>query len=145
MSAEIVENWLQSGRNAVINQISVKPIEHALLTGKPLSSQKGQAEAFFLIDDNGNWWILKKFHNACSLDHHYLHKISSLLPKENGFLCGTKRQVLSPGTLRKNWGCYYSNDLDQWLDGTILMPRTMGFDWATLADEIRDGTIRTCK
>ena len=141
MSAEVVENWLKSGRNAVINQISVKPIEHALLKGKPLSSKKGQAEAFFLIDDNRNWWILKKFHNTCNLDRSYLSKVSSLLPKEEGFLCGTQRQVLTQGLLRKTWGHHYNSKLDQWLDGTILMPRITGIDWATLADEIRDGTI----
>ena len=67
MSAEAVENWLQSGLNAIIYRVSLKPVEHNILKGKPLSSQKGQAEAFFLIDDRGNWWILKKFHNACYL------------------------------------------------------------------------------
>jgi hypothetical protein len=142
MSAEVVEAWLQSGRNAVINRLSLKPIEHALLAGKPLSSQKGQAEAFFLIDDAGYWWILKKFHNTSNLDRSYLKKISSLLPKEDGFLCGIERQVLSQGILQKIMGYHYDRDLDKWLDGTILMPRITGLDWAALADEIRDGSIR---
>jgi len=142
MSAEVVEAWLQSGRNVVINRISLKPIEHALLAGKPLSSQKGQAEAFFLIDDYGNWWILKKFHSTSNLDRNYLKRISSLLPKVDGFLCGTERQVLSSGILQKIVGCHYDRDLDEWLDGTILMPRVIGFDWAALADEIRDGNIK---
>jgi serine/threonine protein kinase len=142
MSAEVVEAWLQSGRNVVINRLSLKPIEHALLAGKPLSSQKGQAEAFFLIDDDGEWWILKKFHNTSNLDRSYLNKIRPLLPKDDGFLCGTERQVLSSGILQKIVGCHYDRDLDQWLDGTILMPRIKGFDWSALADEIRDGSIR---
>lgn len=142
MSAEVVETWLQSGRNVVINQLSLKPIEHALLAGKPLSSQKGQAEAFFLVDDYGNWWILKKFHNTSNLDRRYLNQIGPLLPKENGFLCGTERRVLSRGILQNTAGCHYDRDLDRWLDGTILMPRVTGFDWAAFADEIRDGTIK---
>ncbi len=140
MSAKVVEYWLMTGLNAVINHISLKPIEHAYLEGKPLSSQKGQAEAFFLVDDYGNWWILKKFHNNSNLDRSYLKKISSLLPKEEGFLCGTERQVLSHGTLQKIMGCHYDREFDRWLDGTILMPRITGLDWAALADEIRDGS-----
>ena len=88
MSAEVVEHWLESGRNAMICQKSLKPVEHNLMKGKPLSSRKGQAEAFFLIDDNGNWWILKKFRSNFNLDRRYLSKSTSLLPKEQGFICG---------------------------------------------------------
>jgi serine/threonine protein kinase len=142
MSAEVVERWLTSGRNAMINHISLKPIEHNLLKGKPLSSQKGQAEAFFLIDDRGTWWILKKFHGNCNLDRCYLTQVSALLPKEDGFACGTQRQVLNQGTLWKTWGYHYNRELDRWLDGTILMPRIQGLDWAGLADEIRDGSLK---
>lgn len=140
MSATVVEHWLKTGQNAIISKVSLKPIEHAILEGKPLSSQKGQAEAFFLIDDYGNWWILKKFHNSSNLNRSYLSRIASLLPREDGFLCGTERRVLSHGVLRKIAGCHYDRDLDKWLDGTILMPRIIGLDWAALADEIRDGT-----
>ena len=142
MSTGVIETWLRSGHNAVIDRVSLKPIEHALMAGKPLSSQKGQAEAFFLTDDAGNWWILKKFHNNCKLDRSYLNKISTLLPKEDAFLCGTERQVLSRGRLQNIVGYHYDSDLDQWLDGTILMPRIIGLDWASLADEIRDGNIK---
>lgn len=141
MPAEVVEKWLVSGRNAIIARISLKPIEHNLLKGKPLSSQKGQAEAFFLIDDNNNWWILKKFHSNSILDRKYLSRVGALLPKEEGFICGTKRQVLSRGALWKTRGYHYNKDLNNWLDGTILMPRIAGFDWACLADEIRDASI----
>jgi serine/threonine protein kinase len=141
MSAEVVEHWLKSGRNAIVCKTSLKPIEHNLLKGKPLSSQKGQAEAFFLIDDNGNWWVLKKFHSNSTLEHKYLSRVGALLPKEDGFKCGTKRQVLSRGALWKTRGYHYNKDLDKWLDGTILMPRIVGFDWGCLADEIRDASV----
>jgi len=142
MSAEEVECWLSSGRNALINRISLKPIEHGLRKGKPLSSQKGQAEAFFLVDDNGSWWILKKFHVNCKLDSRYLKKVSALLPKTDGFLCGTRRHVLSQGALWKAGGYHFNKDLDRWLDGTILMPRIVGLDWAGFADKIRADNIR---
>jgi len=141
MSADVVEKWLLSGLNAIIARISLKPIEHNLMKGKPLSSQKGQAEAFFLMDDKGNWWILKKFHSNANLDYRYLTKIGGLLPKDDGFMCGMKRYVLSRGTLWRTRGYHHAKDLDTWLDGTVLMPRVTGLDWATLADEIRDGNI----
>lgn len=141
MSMEIVERWFKTHKNAIISQLSVKPIEHPIMKGKPLSSQKGQATAFFLVDDHGNWWILKKFHNTCGLDRNYLTKISKLLPPDNGFMCGIQRKVLTTGTLEHVRGFHYSNDLDKWLDGTILMPRVTGTDWAGLADDIRDRSI----
>src|SRR3990172_3951635 len=121
MSAEVVEIWLKSGCCAMLCQIALRPVEHTLLKGKPLSSQKGQAEAFFLIDDNGNWWILKKFHETSHLDRRYLDQVACVLPREDAFACGTQRRVLSQGALQKVHGCHHSKDLDHWLDGTILM------------------------
>jgi len=140
MSAEVVEIWLKSGLYVMLHRIILRPVEHTLLKGKPLSSQKGQAEAFFLIDDKGNWWILKKFHETCSLDRPYLNQIASVLPTHDGFACGTQRQVLSQGMLQRAHGYHHTKDLDHWLDGTILMPKVAGFDWASLADELRDGS-----
>lgn len=142
MLANIVEYWLKTGKNALIGTISLKPIEHNLMKGKPLSSQKGQAEAFFMIDDKGNWWILKKFHSNCELNRNYLDKVGKILPQDDGFACGTKREVLCRGILQKAAGFHYNKDLDSWLDGTILMPRITGLDWASLADELRDGSIK---
>ena len=142
MPAEVVEHWLQTGRSGMICQIALRPIENALFKGIPLSSQKGQAEAFFLIDDKGNWWILKKFHSNCNLDRTYLARIGSVLPRDEGFACGTERSVLSQGSLQKARGCHYCRQLDSWLDGTVLMPRIAGLDWATLADELREDKVR---
>jgi len=136
-----VEQWLQSGRAALIGSHCLKPVEHKLAKGKPLSSQKGQAEAFFLVDASRSWWILKKFRPGCSLDSCYLEKVASVLPKDPGFTCGTERCILATGVLRKAKGYHHSRGLDRWLDGTILMPRVKGVDWAGLADEIRDGEV----
>jgi len=141
MSAQVMEHWLNSHRNAIIYMFSLKPLEHNLLKGKPLSSTKGQAEAFFLIDDKGKMWVLKKFHNTHRLDRKYLSKIDPLLPNHNGFICGKDRYVLSRGLLKRTFGCYYTKDLDSWLEGTILMPRITGLDWANLADDIRDSNV----
>jgi len=141
VAAEVMEKWLKTSRSAIIGQRLVKPIEHDRLKGKPLSSQRGQAEAFFITDDKGNWLVVKKFHSGCTLDRTYLDQVGSLLPKDPGFICGTDRQILYKGSLTKVKGYYYSKELDYWFDGTVLMPKVNGFDWTTLADEIRDGNI----
>ena len=141
MRCDPVEKWLLSGRSALIGPLRLKPIEHPYARGKPLSSQKGQAEAFFWIDEYGRWWILKKFRPTCILDPAYLTRVTSLLPRESGFVCGTERQILTPGAIQKGKGFYYSKDLDSWLDGTILMPRVKGVDWACLAEDARNGKI----
>ena len=141
MPAEIMDTWFKSKRPALICQEQLRPVEHPVLSGKPLSSEKGQAEAFFLRDDNRRTWILKKFHNGRALDHGYLTRASTLLPKEPGFICGTERKILLSGALVNGRNSYYSRALDLWLDGTVLMPRVPGCDWGTLADDLRDGSI----
>jgi len=137
MSAEIMDQWFDSGLFANINQLQLKPLEHKLLTGKPLSCRKGQAEVFFLTDQNGNWWLLKKFYSSCSLEREYLERISSILPDHDGFHCGTARQVLSTSSLSAANNNFSGNQLSQWLDNTVLMPHVNGVDWSTFADEIR--------
>ncbi len=141
MPAEVVEEWLVSRKPAQINGRLLRPVEHRGLSGTPLSIQKGQAEAFCLVDENGERWILKKFHSGRSLDRCYLETISSLLPQHNGFISGTHRQILSSESLDKAAGKHHSNQLAQWLDSTILMPQIDGLDWGSLADDLRDGTL----
>lgn len=62
MPAEVIEKWLKSGRYAQVNGTRLRPIEHNILKGTPLSIQRGQAEAFCLTCDKGENYILKKFH-----------------------------------------------------------------------------------
>ena len=141
MESEIIDTWFSSKRPALICQRRLRPVEHPVLTGKPLSSQKGQAEAFFLTDECQKRWILKKFNTGCVLDPGYLKKVGTLLPNEPGFVCGTERTILSVGALARDNGSYYTKAFNQWLDGTILMPRVPGYDWGTLADDLRDGNV----
>jgi serine/threonine protein kinase len=139
MPSDVMDKWLRSGRSALVGAHRLKPIEHTCAKGKPLSSERGQAEAFFLTDERGGRWILKKFQQTCVLDPDYLAKVTALLPREPGFVCGTAREILAPGALQKATGCHYSRPLSQWLEGTILMPRVPGVDWACLADDVRVG------
>jgi serine/threonine protein kinase len=141
MSAPVVEEWLISRINACFMNHSLKPVEHTLMAGKPLSSQKGQAEAFFLIDDNGLWWILKKFHNNCGLELKYMKQVTRVLPGDAGFACGKHRDILERNSLDNIRGYYYSRELNDWLNGTILMPRIRGCDWASLADDLRESKV----
>jgi serine/threonine protein kinase len=142
MPAEVMEKWLKSDRYAQVDGMRLRPLEHSILKGLPLSIQRGQAEAFCLIDENSNGWIVKKFHIGRDLNHNYLISVASLLPKDDGFIAGTKRQILSSATLKKVGDCYHNAKLSAWLNGTILMPKIPGFDWAALADDIREGKIQ---
>jgi len=142
VAADCAERWLKSGKPCRIHEILVRLKEHPALRGVPLSIQRGQAEALPLNGSDGRQWILKKFHRGRELDRVYLEAVSSLLPKHESFASGTERRVLSQGDLMKERGCYQSNELDRWLDGALLMPRVEGVDWATVADEVREGRVR---
>lgn len=139
MSAESVETWLKSRKYAQIDGKRLKPLPHRALKGMPMAVQRGQAEVFFLLSDNGKQWIIKKFHQGRCPNKSYLKSVNRMLPKHKGFRSGINRRVLTEKHLKKIHGCYYNRNLQQWLDGSILMPRIKGMDWAALADEIRDG------
>ena len=139
MPADVVDQWLKKGCFAKVNGRRLRPLEHSSLKDTPLSIRKGQAEVFCLRADDGGHWVLKKFHDSCSLEPTYLEKIRSLLPPQPGFASGTHREVLSFSSLCNGNGDYHSQDLAGWLDGTLLMPRVDGIDWSMLADEIRGG------
>ena len=139
MSCEPIEKWLKSGKYAKLNGIYARPVEHQLLKGSPLSVQKGQAEVFPLISDDNRRWMLKKLYPGKRLDRHYLESVSRIIPKDDGFVAGTNRQILSHSKLVKENGRYYSPKLAEHINDTILMPQIKGSDWFGLADEVRRG------
>ena len=87
--------WFKSGRFAAIEGVSLIPRENPLLNGIPLVISRGQAEAFFLKDNQGHEWILKKFLPGRNPDSHYINSIQSLIPQESGFESGYRRLVLN--------------------------------------------------
>ena len=101
MAYDPVEKWFKSRKYAQVNGSRVRPIEHPLLKEVPLSIQKGQAESTCLISEDASKWILKKFHKGKGLDRSYLVSVSSLLPRNEAFLAGTDRQILSSEKLTK--------------------------------------------
>ena len=142
MPAESIEHWMSTGLSALINGQALRPVEHQQMKGIPFSVQRAQAESYLLIASDGSRWILKKFHNGRSLDRSYLEWIARILPDDEGFRCGTARQVLTEAAMTPQLGCYHSAQLARWLEGTVLMPRIDGIDWACLADSLRDGSVQ---
>lgn len=139
MPAQEVEQWLSSRKSCTINGVALKPRRHPLLTSIPFSISRGQAEAFYLADGAGAEWILKKFHRGRTPDGAYLSAISACVPPLPNFLSGHQRKVITapdPGSR------YATHALVAWLRDTVLMPRVSGADWSTLADGLRDGTVR---
>ena len=145
MAHAAVKKWFNSGKYAQVNGSRVRPIGHPALKGELLSIQKGQAAATCLRADDGSEWILKKFHQGRALDKSYLVSVTSLLPQKDGFVAGTKRQVLSSDKLTRKPRCYYNAELARYLNDAILMPRVPGIDWACLADDVRDGEVQLSK
>jgi len=137
--------WFESGKYAQINGTRVRPVEHPVLKDELLSIQKGQAESICLVREDGSKRTLKKFHQGKALDRGYLVSVSTLLPKVDGFVAGTQRQVLSSDTLTKTTKCYYAKDLAAFFQDTVLMPHVKGTDWSGLADELREGHIQLTK
>lgn len=142
MAYDAVQKWFKSRKYAQVNGSRVRPVEHPILKGVPLSIQKGQAECICLRDDYGGKLILKKFHKGKDLNCNYLEAVSSLLPRSESLLAGTHRQILSSKKLTKVPRCYYTKNLAIFLNNTILMPQIIGIDWAGFADEIRQSQIQ---
>lgn len=137
--SSVVEAWLNSGKHAEIVGLRLRPLEHPQLKGILLAPVKGQAQAFYLQDDNQFEWILKKFSPGKIPDVGYIRAVQPLIPRRPGFMSGSRRQVLSPGDLSRSG--YYTADFASWIENTVLMPRINSDDWALLADKIRDGSV----
>lgn len=142
MASPEIEKWFKSRKYAQVNGCRVRPIPHPVLKEEPLSIQKGQAVAICLIRDGGGKWILKKFHPGKNLDRCYLESVTALLPRLDGFIAGTQRQILSSDRLTRAPRCYYANELASFINDTILMPQSSGTPWSSLADDIREGQIQ---
>lgn len=141
MVADEVRSWLASGKPAQIGGLQLCPRPSAHLQGAVMCIRRGQAEVFFTDAAAGSGWVIKKFLPGKTPDERHLNSVAKLLPQRSGFRCGTARRVLHDGDLRKKPGAYYSVDLRDWLDGTVLMPEIKGNDWSTIADDIRSSAL----
>lgn len=141
MPADVMKNLLSSSKAAQIEDIALRPKQHPIIRDTLLSVQRGQAEVYYLESTSGEPWLIKDFHANKSPDSNYLEAISSILPNQKAFRCGTERKVLEEGSLKKNSNTFYSAQLAKWLSGTVLMPQIDGTDWADLIEQIRNKQI----
>jgi hypothetical protein len=135
---DIVEAWLKSGKHAEFAGLKLRPNENPLLKGAPLSIVRGQAQAYYLTDDNNLDWILKKFTPARIPDRAYIKAIGSLVPRRPGFQSGYLRRILSKRDVSSSG--FHSADFESWVENTVLMARINYDDWAALADKLRRGS-----
>ncbi len=141
MPANVMDQWLNSGKKAAVGQMLLRPREHTILRGMPLSVQRGQAEAFCLEGQSGDVWFLKKFYDGRRPDRSYLEGTSRAVPHESAFRAATERSVLTGSDLKRSFRTYYNRAFAKWLHDTLLMPCVSGTDWSALADDIRNGDI----
>jgi len=138
---DVMDKWLKSKKFAQVNGVKLKPVKNPIYPDIALSTQKGQSEAFCCVCEAGEQLIVKKFNNGKELNTDYLNSVSALLPRHEAFRAGTNRQILSATMVKRASGYYYTAELSKCLDGTILMPRIDGLDWASVAEEIRQDRI----
>lgn len=131
--------WLIGKTCASIEGIGLLPQENTFLPRNPLVVARGQAQAFYLHDENKRVWILKKFLPGRNPDAHYIKAIQALVPQNAGFEAGYQRKVLSRASVAPLSSP--SPDFPSWIENTILMPLVKGSDWAYIADKVRDGKI----
>ncbi|HYP26103.1 MAG TPA: serine/threonine-protein kinase [Blastocatellia bacterium] len=136
---DLGEKWLRAGQYASIEGMKLRPKESQRLVGSPIVISRGQADAYFLTDNKNQQWILKKFLPGRNPDAGYIKALQALIPQAPGFESGYKRRVLHRGSLSNS--DYYSSEFLDWIEHTVLMPKIPGWDWAYLADQIRDGVV----
>jgi serine/threonine protein kinase len=96
--------------------------------------------AYFLVDNVGRGWILKKFLPEQEFDPAYTRAIKALIPALPGFESGFQRKVLKSSGASSVGFC--NREFREWIDGTILMPQVVAPSWAELAEAIRNGAVR---
>ncbi len=141
MPSNAMNKWLASRKNAQIGHLLLKPKPHPAIRDSALSVMKGQAEVFFLKSADNHGWVLKKFNTGKLPDKNYLNAVKGLLPQGDTFACGNKREILDRKSLVKSAGCYYTKELADFLEDTILMPQLQGCDWYGLVDRIQVGSL----
>ena len=138
-SPDVAQTWFLSRRPVFIEGVNLVPQENQFLKGNPLIVARGQAQAFFLHDENKRVWILKKFLPGRNPNAQYIKAVQGLIPQHPGFESGYQRKVLSQASVAKS--TLPSVDFPSWIENTILMPRVKGGDWANIADKVRSGSI----
>jgi serine/threonine protein kinase len=139
---DVASDWLESGEAARICGLDLRPLPNSVLAGRPQSITKGQATVFFLEQvPQGNVWLLKIFSPGRRPTDDYLRAVSSCLPGGAGFFTCTQRRLLAREYLDVRRSTYTNIALVDLIDGAVLMPKVPGSTWASIADDLRDGTL----
>lgn len=133
---DVIQTWLGSGQPAILNDVVVWPRRLDELSPAPLLATAEQASSYYLIDEENQGWILKKFFPETQLDSAYVEAIQGLIPKRPGFESGFERQVLQSSSA-SDFG-YSAPEFLVWIEGAILMPQVMSPTWAEVAASIRE-------
>ncbi|MFY9620637.1 MAG: serine/threonine-protein kinase [Pyrinomonadaceae bacterium] len=134
---DIVQSWLSSRRYAVLEGIAFIPRAVDDMSPLPLATKGEQGTAYYLTDENGRGWVLKKFFPEAQPDPAYSSAVQLLIPGRPGFESGFERQVLESSSVSSS--AYADPEFQAWIDGAVLMPQVMSTTWADLAASIRDG------
>ena len=139
---DVANHWLLSGQTMRISGLDLKPLAHPILHKTVWCITKGQATVFFLEQvSHGKIWLLKKFSPGRRPTDEYLQTVNDYLPGGAEFFTCTQRRLLCPEHIDWRNSPYKRSGMANFIEGTILMPKVPGTTWASVADDLRDGSL----
>ena len=141
-NTDIVNDWLNSGRTVRVCGLDLKPIPHSVFNDRGLCIVKGQASVYFLRDQrHRNNWLLKVFNPGRRPTDDYLNAVSQHLPGPAAFFTCTQRRILTKDHVDLRNSSYRNPAFVRLIEGAVMMPKVPGTTWASIADDLRDGTL----
>jgi len=138
---DVTNSWLQSGQTIRISGLDLRPLAHPILDKTVRCITKGQATVFFLEQvPHGRIWLLKKFTTGRRPTDEYMQAVNDYLPGGPGFYTCTQRRLLCREHIDRRNSTYRQSEMENFIEGTILMPKVPGTTWASVADDLRDGS-----
>ncbi len=67
--------------------------------------------------------------------------MNNCLPGGPEFYTCTQRRLLRRTHIGQRYSTYKHSALGDFIEGTILMPKVPGTTWASIADDLRDGSL----
>ena len=135
----VVDAWLSSGQTMRISGLDLSPVPHPVFPETAQCIVKGQAAAYFLRQHpQENIWLLKKFAPSRRPSDAYLNIVHECLPGGFEFFTCTQRRLLTAGHLDRRYSAYGATEFNDWIEGTILMPKVPGSPWSSVADSLRE-------
>ena len=135
---DVIQAWLNSGQAAAVAGTILQPRAGGDAALTPVVIESRDAFVCFLIDDNANGWVLKRFCPGREPDANYLEAIETLVPRKPGFESGFGRRVVKSSSISPDGYC--TQEFQNWLNGAVLMPQVLSPTWAELLDSIREGS-----